>query len=96
VASLLFRKSKRGSIVETADLEAAVRALTARLESITARLDHMEAQAAAGFKQTGQNVKYTLWSDAQSSADGVPGVPDAVVDAVRAGKTSRPSRATET
>jgi ribosomal protein L7/L12 len=70
----------------TADLEEAVRALTASLESITARLDHMEAQAAAGFRQTGQNVKYTLWADAQSSAD-FPGVPIAVVDAVRRGKT---------
>jgi ribosomal protein L7/L12 len=71
----------------TADLEEAVRALTASLEAITARLNHMEAQAAAGFKQTGQNVKYTLWSDAQSSASGATGVPDAVVDAVRRGKT---------
>ena len=64
-----------------------MRALTLRLESITARLDHMEAQAAAGFKQTGQDVKYTFWRDAQSSAGGVPGIPDAVVDAVRSGKT---------
>jgi hypothetical protein len=45
--------------METADLEAAVRALTASLEFITARVNYMEAQAAAGFKQTGQNVKYT-------------------------------------
>jgi hypothetical protein len=73
--------------METADLEEAVRALTASVESITARLDHMEAQAAAGFKQTGQHVYYTFWRDAQSSAGGVAGVPDAVVDAVRRGKT---------
>jgi hypothetical protein len=49
-------------------------------------LDHMEAQALAGFRQTGQNVKYTLWADAQSSPD-FPGVPIAVVDAVHRGKT---------
>ncbi|HEY2214434.1 MAG TPA: hypothetical protein VGH31_05205, partial [Acidimicrobiales bacterium] len=73
-------------VMESADLEEAVRALTSSLESITARLDHMEAQAFAGFTQTGQNVKYTFWRDAQSSA-GFPGVPDAVVDAVRRGKT---------
>lgn len=73
--------------MEMADLEEAVRALSAKLDTITARLDHMEAQTAAGFKQTGQNVKYTSWSEAQSSGGDFPGVPDAVIDAVRRGKT---------
>jgi|HubBroStandDraft_1064217.scaffolds.fasta_scaffold1040745_1 hypothetical protein len=82
--------------MEAADLEEAVRALTASVESINARLDHMEAQAAAGFKQTGQHVDYTMWRDAQSSAGGVAGVPDAVVDGCAGGRPSRPSRATKT
>jgi hypothetical protein len=78
---------ERGGISEIADLEEAARALASSLETFSAGLDQVEAQASAGFRQTGQPAYDAFWRDAHSGAGGVPGVPDEVVDAVRRGKT---------